>query len=151
MIITLCGPRKNLQMFDIVKDDLETKFHIVLEPNWSFSKEDLEKFTDEQFRHLHEVHYRKMAMSDAVVIIDYPNPVGYDTQREITMAKSMGIPIYRLSPLIGDTENRGTAFDWAFDKTSTIESMSNEELVREVERRTENGRLSFDVSIASEG
>ena len=151
MIITLCGSRKNMRMFNVVKDDLETKFHIVLEPNWSFSKEDLEKFTDEQFRRLHEVHYRKIAMSDAVVIIDYPNPVGDDTQREITIAKSMGIPIHRLSPVMADTENRDIAFPWAFDKTSTIESMSNEELVREVERRTENGMLSFDVSITSEG
>jgi len=140
-----------MRMFNVVKDDLETKFHIVLEPNWSFSKEDLEKFTDEQFRRLHEVHYRKIAMSDAVVIIDYPNPVGDDTQREITIAKSMGIPIHRLSPVMADTENRDIAFPWAFDKTSTIESMSNEELVREVERRTENGMLSFDVSITSEG
>lgn len=151
MIITLCGPRKNIQMFDIVKDDLETKFHIVLEPNWSFSKEDLAKFTNAQFKRLHEVHYKKMAMSDAVVIIDYPNPVGDDTQREIDMAKTMGIPIYGLASMMINVENRDTAFDWAFDKTSPIESMSNEELVKEVERRTENGMLSFDVSITSEG
>lgn len=146
MIITLCGSRKNLQMFDIVKDELETKFHIVLEPNWSFSEEDLEKFTDEQFRRLHEVHYRKMAMSDMVVIINLPTGVGDDTQREIDVAKKLGIPVYRVSDYMG----RNGEFIMPAADTEFINSISSKDLVKEIERRTEIGELSFDVSITTE-
>ena len=99
-IVTLCGPRKFYDAIMDVKKELERQFIIVHTPNFSYQKEELENFTDEQFEALHEMHYTKMRQSDYVYIINVDGYVGKDTQREIDYANEHGMTVkYLVSPV----------------------------------------------------
>jgi len=89
-VITLCGSRR---FFDTIMKEynrLQKEFKIVFTPNFSFNKEDIEKFTDEEIQYLHDVHDKKIDMSDIVYVIDVGGYIGDDTRREVEYAKAKG-------------------------------------------------------------
>ena len=68
--VTICGPRKFQHIMEAVKEELEKNFITVHMPNFSFTKEEIAQFTPEQFKKLHDQHYRKMDQSDYVYIVN---------------------------------------------------------------------------------
>ena len=91
--VTICGPRKFQHIMEAVKEGLEKNFITVHMPNFSFTKEEIAQFTPDQFKKLHDQHYRKMDQSDYVYIVNAGGYVGDDTQREIDYCIEHGIPL----------------------------------------------------------
>lgn len=98
--VTICGSRRFMDEILKAKMDFERMFYIVHTPNFSFTKDDLEEFTDEQLDMLHEVHYTKMRNSDFVYIVNVDGYIGSDTMREVDYAKEHNMEIRYLVEVV---------------------------------------------------
>ena len=95
MIITLCGSTKFKSVFNRVAQRISLMGHIVLTPT-IFSHADNIELTEEKFQTLKKVHLDKIAMSDAIIIINVDGYIGETTREEIEYAKKLNKEIIYL-------------------------------------------------------
>ena len=95
MIITLCGSTKFKNVFNRVAQRISLMGHIVLTPT-IFSHSDNIELTEEKFQTLKKVHLDKIAMSDAVIIINVDGYIGETTKEEIEYAEKLNKEIIYL-------------------------------------------------------
>lgn len=93
-IITLCG---SLQF---QKEMMETAEKMALEGNCILTPvypilENVER-TDEQLEKLKEAHFKRIELSDAILVINKENYIGKSTRLEIEYAKKLGKEIIYL-------------------------------------------------------
>ena len=97
-IITLCGSLKFQKEMMKVAEKIALDGYCVLTPVYPIS-ENLEK-TEEQLEKLKEAHFKRIELSDTILVINVNNYIGDSTNLEIEYAKELGKEIMYYTDLI---------------------------------------------------
>ncbi len=97
-IITLCGSLKFKKEMMIVAEKLALKGNCVLTPVYPIL-ENYER-TDEQLQQLKEAHFKRIELSDAILVVNVNNYIGKSTNLEIEYAKKLNKKIIYYTDLI---------------------------------------------------
>lgn len=87
-VVCLCGSTKFKEDFELANKTLTMLGYIVLAPGF-FVHTESTPITPEQKKALDELHFRKIDMSDAVVVVNKNNYIGESTSNEIEYARSV--------------------------------------------------------------
>ena len=97
-IITLCGSLKFQKEMMMVAEKMALKGNCILTPVYPII-ENCER-TDEQLSKLKEAHYRRIELSDAILVINVDNYIGNSTNLEIEYARKLDKEIIYYTDLI---------------------------------------------------
>ena len=97
-IITLCGSLKFQKEMMEVAEKIALEGNCVLTPVYPTLKD--YKRTEEQLQYLKEAHFKKIEMSDAILVVNVDGYVGESTKLEIEHAKKLGKEIIYYTNLI---------------------------------------------------
>lgn len=97
-IITLCGSLKFQEQMMEATQKLSIEGNCVLTPVYPTSHNS--KITEKELEQLKEVHFKKIEMSDAILVIDVNNYIGKSTSLEIEYANKLGKEIIYYSDLV---------------------------------------------------
>ena len=86
--ITLCGSLKFKNEMMTVAESMALKGYCILTPVYPVS-ENMEK-TEEQLIKLKEAHFKRIELSDAILIVNVNNYIGDSTKSEVDYAKKLG-------------------------------------------------------------
>ena len=109
MIITLCGSLKFESLFHDWNERLTLEGYIVISVAVYPSQKSNDKgwYTESEKQILDLVHLAKIDASDAIVVLNKDDYIGFSTQREIDWADMRGKEIYYLEgdkrPMIADS------------------------------------------------
>ena len=87
-VITLCGSLKFKKEMMKVAEKMALDGYCVLTPVYPVL-EDIER-TEEQLIKLKEAHFKRIELSDAILVVDINNYIGNSTSLEIDYAKKLG-------------------------------------------------------------
>ena len=93
-IVTLCGSLKFQKEMMIVAEKMALAGNCILTPVYPIL-EKREK-TDEQIERSKEAHFKRIELSDAILVINKNNYIGKSTNLEIEYAKKLGKEIIYL-------------------------------------------------------
>lgn len=87
-IITLCGSLRFQKEMMEIAEKMALDGNCVLTPVYPA----LENFkrTDEQMQKLKEAHFKRIELSDAILVVNVDNHIGNSTNLEIEYAKKLG-------------------------------------------------------------
>ena len=97
-VITLCGSLKFQKEMMKVAEKMALDGYCVLTPVYPVL-EDIER-TEEQLIKLKEAHFKRIELSDAILVVDINNYIGNSTSLEIDYAKKLGKEIIYYTDLI---------------------------------------------------
>ena len=97
-IITLCGSLKFQKDMMIVAEKMALEGNCILTPVYPIL-ENCER-TDEQLEKLKQAHFKKIELSDAILVINVNNYIGNSTHLEIEYAKKLEKEIIYYTDLI---------------------------------------------------
>ena len=97
-IITLCGSLKFQKEMMIIAEKMALKGNCILTPVYPII-ENCER-TDEQLKKLKKAHFKRIELSDAILVINKNNYIGDSTKLEIEYAKKLGKEIMYYTDLI---------------------------------------------------
>ena len=97
-IITLCGSLKFQKEMLIVAEKMALDGNCILTPVFPILEE-VEK-TEEQITKLKEAHFKRIEISDAILVVNINNYIGKSTNLEIEYAKTLGKEILYYTDLI---------------------------------------------------
>ncbi|MBQ4522412.1 MAG: hypothetical protein IJA10_05595 [Lachnospiraceae bacterium] len=100
-IITLCGSLKFQKEMMMVAEKMALKGNCILTPVYPII-ENCER-TDEQLSKLKEAHYKRIELSDAILVINVDNYIGNSTNLEIEYARKLDKEIIYYTDLINST------------------------------------------------
>jgi len=87
-IITLCGSLKFQKEMMIVAEKMALEGNCILTPVYP-TIENLKR-SEEQLKKLKEEHFKRIELSDAILVINVNNYIGNSTSSEIKYAKELG-------------------------------------------------------------
>ena len=97
-IITLCGSLKFKHEMMIVAEKMALEGNCILTPVYPVL-ENYER-TDEQLMKLKEEHFKRIELSDSILVVNVNNYIGNSTKSEIEYAKKLGKEILYYTDLI---------------------------------------------------
>lgn len=97
-IITLCGSLKFQKEMMIIAEKMALNGNCILTPVYPIL-ENNEK-TDEQINMLKEAHFKRIELSDAILVVNVNNYIGESTSLEIEYAKKLGKEIMYYTELM---------------------------------------------------
>lgn len=97
-VITLCGSLKFQKDMMIVAEKMALEGNCILTPVYPIL-ENCER-TDEQLEKLKQAHFKKIELSDAILVINVNNYIGNSTSLEIEYAKKLEKEIIYYTDLI---------------------------------------------------
>ena len=97
-IITLCGSLKFKKEMMTIAEKMALDGYCILTPVYPVS-EDIKR-TKEQLIKLKEAHFKRIELSDAILVINVDNYIGDSTNLEIDYAKKLGKEIIYYTDLI---------------------------------------------------
>mgnify|MGYP005799061577 FL=1 len=97
-IITLCGSLKFQKEMMIIAEKMALEGNCILTPVYPII-ENCER-TDEQLKKLKKEHFKRIELSDAILVINKNNYIGDSTKLEIEYAKKLGKEIMYYTDLI---------------------------------------------------
>ncbi len=97
-VITLCGSLKFQKDMMIVAEKMALEGNCILTPVYPIL-ENCER-TDEQLEKLKQAHFKKIELSDAILVINVNNYIGDSTNLEIEYAKKLEKEIIYYTDLI---------------------------------------------------
>jgi len=86
--ITLCGSLKFQKEMMIVAEELALDGNCILTPTYPVMKNI--EIKEEQFEKLKEAHFKRIELSDAILVVNVNNYIGNSTNLEINYAKKLG-------------------------------------------------------------
>lgn len=86
-IITLCGSLKFQKEMMVVAEKMALKGNCIFTPVYPIL-ENCER-TDEQLEKLKEAHFKRIELSDAILVINIDNYIGNSTNLEIEYARKL--------------------------------------------------------------
>ena len=98
--ITLCGSLKFQKEMMIVAEKMALKGNCILTPVYPVSK-NIER-TKEQLIKLKEAHFKRIELSDAILVVNVNNYIGNSTNLEIEYAKKLEKEIIYYTEVIKD-------------------------------------------------
>lgn len=99
-IITLCGSLKFQKEMMIIAEKKALEGHCILTPVYP-ALDNIER-TEEQLVKLKEAHFKRIELSDAILVVNVNNYIGNSTNLEIEYAKKLGKEIIYYTDLIKD-------------------------------------------------
>ena len=99
-IITLCGSLKFKKEMMIIAEKMALKGNCILTPVYP-TTENTER-TEEQLSKLKEEHFKKIELSDSILVVNVNNYIGNSTKLEIEYAKKLGKEIIYYTDLINE-------------------------------------------------
>lgn len=99
-IITLCGSLKFQKEMMEIAEKVALEGNCILTPVYPVL--DNIKRTEEQLLKLKEAHFKRIELSDAILVINVNNYIGNSTNFEIDYAKKLGKRIIYYTDLIKD-------------------------------------------------
>ena len=87
-IITVCGSLKFQKEMMIIAEKMALEGNCILTPIYPVI--DNIEIKEEQIAILKEAHFKRIELSDAIVVIDVNNYIGNSTNLEIEYAKKLG-------------------------------------------------------------
>ena len=99
-IITLCGSIKFQKEMMIVAEKMALEGDCILTPVYP-TIENLKR-SEEQLQKLKEEHFKRIELSDAILVINVNNYIGNSTNIEIEYAKELGKEIMYFTDVIKD-------------------------------------------------
>lgn len=87
-IITLCGSLKFQKEMMTVAEKMALEGYCILTPVYPVLEN--MKATEEQLIKLKEAHFRRIKLSDAILVVNVNNYIGESTNLEIEYAKKLG-------------------------------------------------------------
>ena len=97
-IITLCGSLKFQKEMMTVAEKMALDGYCILTPVYPVS-EDIKR-TKDQLIKLKEAHFKRIELSDAILVVNINNYIGESTNLEIDYAKKLGKEIIYYTDLI---------------------------------------------------
>lgn len=97
-IITLCGSLKFKKEMMMVAEKMALEGKCIITPVYPVLEN--YKRTDEQLEKLKEAHFKKIELSDAILVVNVNNYIGDSTKLEIEYAKKLGKEIIYYTDLI---------------------------------------------------
>ena len=97
-IITLCGSLKFQKEMMIIAEKMALEGNCILTPVYPIIK-NCER-TDEQLKKLKKTHFKRIELSDAILVINKNNYIGDSTKLEVEYAKKLGKEIMYYTDLI---------------------------------------------------
>lgn len=101
-IITLCGSLKFQKEMMIIAEKMALNGNCILTPVYPIL-ENNEK-TDEQINMLKEAHFKRIELSDAILVVNVNNYIGESTSLEIEYAKKLGKEIMYYTELMKENK-----------------------------------------------
>ena len=99
-VITLCGSLRFKNEMMAVAEKMALEGYCVLTPVYPVS-ENIER-TEEQLIKLKDAHFKRIELSDAILVVNINNYIGESTNLEIDYAKKLGKEIVYYTNLIGN-------------------------------------------------
>ena len=93
-IITICGSLKFMAEVQTIAERLELEGNCVL--SITYPTKDKEDYTEEELEILGKLHKQKIAMSDAIYMVNINGYLGESTKSEISYARSIGKEVLSL-------------------------------------------------------
>ena len=97
-IITLCGSLKFQKEMMTVAEKMALEGYCILTPVYPVLEN--MKATEEQLIKLKEAHFKRIELSDAILVVNINNYIGDSTKVEIDYAKKLGKEIIYYTNLI---------------------------------------------------
>ena len=97
-IVTLCGSLKFQKEMMTVAEKLALEGYCILAPVYSVSEKI--EITKEQLIKLKDAHFKRIELSDAILVVNINNYIGDSTKVEIDYAKKLGKEIIYYTNLI---------------------------------------------------
>ena len=97
-VITLCGSLKFQKDMMIVAEKMALEGNCILTPVYPILENC--KRTDEQLEKLKQAHFKRIELSDAILVINVNNYIGNSTNLEIEYAKKLEKEIIYYTDLI---------------------------------------------------
>ena len=97
-IVTLCGSLKFQKEMMTVAEKLALEGYCILTPVYSVSEKI--EITKEQLIKMKEAHFKRIELSDAILVVNINNYIGKSTNLEIDYAKKLGKEIIYYTDLI---------------------------------------------------
>ena len=99
-VITLCGSLKFQKEMMIIAEKKALEGHCIITPVYPII-ENIGR-TEEQLIKLKDAHFKKIELSDAILVVNVNNYIGNSTNLEIEYAKKLGKEIIYYTDLIKD-------------------------------------------------
>ncbi len=96
-IVTLCGSLKFQKEMMTVAEKMALEGYCILTPVYSVLEIDI---TKKQLINLKEAHFKRIQLSDAILVVNINNYIGDSTNLEIDYAKKLGKKIIYYTDLI---------------------------------------------------
>lgn len=87
-VITICGSLKFKQNMTVLAEKLSLEGYCVLAPVWPVNLN--RNVPDESLKFLKDAHFKRIEMSDAILVADIDNYIGDSTRSEIEYAENLG-------------------------------------------------------------
>lgn len=87
-IVTMCGSLKFQKLMMEVAEKMARKGFCVLTPVFPVLEND--PITEEQLQKIKEAHFKRIELSDAILVVNINHYIGNSTNREIEYAKKLG-------------------------------------------------------------
>ena len=97
-IVTLCGSLKFQKEMMTVAEKMALECYCILTPVYSVSEKI--DITKKQLINLKEAHFKRIELSDAILVVNINNYIGDSTRAEIDYAKKLGKEIIYYTNLI---------------------------------------------------
>ena len=97
-IITLCGSFRYKKEMMSIAEVMALKGNCILTP--VYPTIDNYKRTDEEMKKLRQAHFKKIEISDAILVINIDNYIGESTNLEIEYAKKLNKEIIYYTDLV---------------------------------------------------
>lgn len=97
-IITLCGSLRFQKEMMEVAEKMVLKGNCILTPVYPVLENS--KRTEEQMQKLKEAHFKRIELSDAILVVNVNNYIGNSTNLEIEYAKRLGKEILYYTDLL---------------------------------------------------
>lgn len=97
-IVTLCGSLKFQKEMMTVAEKMTLEGYCILTPVYSVSEKIY--ITKKQLINLKEAHFKRIELSDAILVVNINNYIGDSTNLEIDYAKKLGKKIIYYTDLI---------------------------------------------------
>ena len=97
-IVTLCGSLKFQKEMMTVAEKMALEGYCILTPVYSVSEKI--EITKEQLIKLKDAHFKRIELSDAILVVNVNNYIGESTNLEVEYAKKLGKEIIYYTDLM---------------------------------------------------
>lgn len=97
-VITVCGSLKYKKEMMEITEEIALNGNCMITPIYLTKSK--EEYTEEDFLMLSKMHFEKIKLSDAILVVNVNNYIGESTNKEIEFAKSLNKEIIYYTDLI---------------------------------------------------